>query len=588
MTTFTGHSLISGTAAGTLLHATVPLSFWGGVDPLTGIVIDQHHPLNGQTLAGKILAIPSGRGSSTGSSVLLELLVNGHAPAALVFVEKEEILTLGAVVAEELFEKSLPIIQLTEADFYCLQTDCTAALNNQYLSLVNDKKNGVPAFDAMLMESVDTTVVKVQATTLSLNSSDVATLNGDRGKAAQVAMQIVTRMASIQGADSLIDIKQAHIDACVYNGPSSLLFAQQLVDWGGQVCVPTTLNAISVDQQRWQQQGIEAAVGQPASDLGDAYLAMGAKLSFTCAPYLLDSAPSMGEQIVWAESNAVVYANSVLGARTQKYADFMDVCIALTGRAPKVGSHMDSGRLPNLVLTVEPPKTVNDAYWPLLGYHLGLIAGFELPIVYGLENSAPTTDNLKAFSAAFATTSSTAMIHIAGVTPEADIAHRHLLAPTPDFPSRHIKASELLTTFQQLNTAHDTKVNMICLGNPHFSLSECCQLANLCEGNHKHAEVAVLVTMGRSIHERAIKAGYVKTLEAFGVQFITDTCWCMITHPVIPDRASVLMTNSGKYAHYAPGLVGKSIYFDSLKNCVKAAISGQHHSQVPDWLADTE
>src|SRR5690606_15440457 len=116
----------------------------------------------------------------------------------------------------------------------------------------------------------------------------------------------------------LLDITQAHIDGCIYTGPASLRFARQLADWGGRVKVPTTLNSISVDQRRWRQLGVDVAFGEPASQLADAYVEMGARASFTCAPYLLDSAPRLGEQIVWAESNAVVYANSVLGARTLK------------------------------------------------------------------------------------------------------------------------------------------------------------------------------------------------------------------------------------------------------------------------------
>ncbi len=121
------------------------------------------------------------------------------------------------------------------------------------------------------------------------------------------------------------------------------------MQWGATLRVPTTLNSISVDQRRWRELGIDPTLGEPASALGDAYMAMGAQLSFTCAPYLLDSAPKAGEQIVWAESNAVVYANSVLGARTLKYPDYLDICIALTGRAPLIGCHLNAHYAPGLV-----------------------------------------------------------------------------------------------------------------------------------------------------------------------------------------------------------------------------------------------
>src|SRR5690606_9047296 len=174
-------------------------------------------------------------------------------------------------------------------------------------------------------------------------------------------------------------------------------FARRLVEWGARVRVPTTLNAISVDRRRWRAQGVDAAFGVPAAALADAYLAMGARPSFTCAPYLLDSAPAFGEQIGWAESNAVVYANSVIGARTMKYPDFLDICIALTGRAPRAGCHLDSGRRAALALDVELPEGADDAFWPLLGYACGARSGDAIPLIVGLERSAPAPDDLKAF-----------------------------------------------------------------------------------------------------------------------------------------------------------------------------------------------
>ena len=254
----------------------------------------------------------------------------------------------------------------------------------------------------------------ISESTVNLSETDQELLNGNHGKAAQLAMQIVVRMANLQGAEELVDVVQAHIDACVYNGPSSLMFAQQLESLGGKVRIPTTLNSLSVDKRCWKQQGVAEEFGTPASQLGDAYIAMGAKPSYTCAPYLLDSAPKFGQQIVWAESNAVSYANSVIGARTQKYPDFLDACIALTGRAPATGTHLDDGRIPSLKVRVADvdKNRVDDAFWPLLGYHIGVISQNTIPIVYGLEDFSPTPDDLKAFSAAFATTSSVPMYHL--------------------------------------------------------------------------------------------------------------------------------------------------------------------------------
>ena len=419
--------------------------------------------------------------------------------------------------------------------------------------------------------------------TLELSELDQALLAGHHGQAAQVAMQIVLRMARLQGAQRLVDVTQAHIDGCIYTGPASLRFAEQLVQWGAKVRVPTTLNSISVDQRRWRELGIDPALGVPASALGDAYMAMGAQLSFTCAPYLLDSAPQAGEQIVWAESNAVVYANSVLGARTLKYPDYLDICIALTGRAPLIGCHLDAQRKAGLQVQVPKLADLDDAFYPLLGYHIGALAGSRIPLVLGLEQHQPSLDDLKAFGAAFATTSAAPMFHIAGVTPEA-LDPRQVLEADVLLPQENIHLQDLLVSWRELNSARDSRVDMVSLGNPHFSLSEFGHLARLCRGRHKHPAVVVAITCGRAVLEQARAAGHIAVIEAFGATLVTDTCWCMLGEPVIPLAATTLMTNSGKYAHYAPGLVGRKVHFASLKECVEAACTATASGRLPAWL----
>jgi len=378
-TSLPGRSLVEGAAQGPLLFADVGLSFWGGVDPFSGEVIDRHHALSGEYLAGRVLALPSGRGSCTGSSVMMELISNGHAPAALVLAEPDEILTLGVLVAQVIFERSLPVL--------CIGREAFAALRGQAFARVEG--TSLTLFDATPRDhwQAPTTPVQAQpaASSVELSEHDLALLDGQYGKAAQVAMRIILQMAELQGAPALLDVTQAHIDGCIYTGPASLRFAEQLVQWGARVRVPTTLNSISVDQRRWRELGVDPALGVPASALGDAYMAMGAQLSFTCAPYLLDSAPKAGEQIVWAESNAVVYANSVLGARTQKYPDYLDICIALTGRAPLIGCHLDAQRKAQLQIELPALGELDDSFYPLLGYHIGGLSGSRIPLVLGLE-----------------------------------------------------------------------------------------------------------------------------------------------------------------------------------------------------------
>ncbi len=562
-----GRPLVGGSGAGPLLVGDVGLSFWGGVDPQSGLVIDTHHPLAGQCVTGRVLAIPQGRGSCTGSAVLLELILAGRAPAAIIVSEPEEILTLGALVAQQLFGLDMPVLQVSAADFQRLGDYSHAALKAGRLVLadrplgIDDGADGdrPPAPPALRLDAIDRDL-----------------LEGRHGAAAAAAMRLVLAMAALQGADSLIDVAQVHVDGCIYIGPASLRFAELLVSLGARVRVPTTLNAISVDRRGWRAQGIDAELGVPASALADAYVAMGARPTFTCAPYLLESAPAFGDQIGWAESNAVVYANSVIGARTMKYPDFLDICIALTGRAPRAGCHVDAGRRAVLAIDMGLPDGADDAFWPLAGYCCGLLAAGDIPLIRGLEASRPSRDDLKAFGAAFATVAAAPMFHIAGVTPEAD----------GQAPGRSVTLAveDLRRGWDELNSSEDAEIGLVSLGNPHFSLAECERLAGLVEGRRRAPDVPVVVTCGRAVHEAAEKAGHVARAEAFGVAFVTDTCWCMLGEPVIPVTAKALMTNSGKYAHYAPGLVGRSVRFGSLAACIEAACSGKAALARPDWL----
>jgi len=572
----TGRSLVAGAAQGALLFADVGLSFWGGVDSASGEVIDRHHPLSGEFLSGCVLAIPSGRGSCTGSSVLMELISNGHAPAALVLAEPDEILTLGVLVAQTIFARSLPVLCIGREAFATLRDHAFARVDGDTLNLFEN----LPG-DAW--QALDKPLSTDSHASIELTGFDQALLDGQHGQAAQMAMHIVLRMAELQGARSLVDVTQAHIDGCIYTGPASLRFAQQLVEWGAKVRVPTTLNSISVDQRRWRELGIDPALGEPASALGDAYMAMGAQLSYTCAPYLLDSAPKAGEQIVWAESNAVVYANSVLGARTLKYPDYLDICIALTGRAPLIGCHLDAQRKASLQIELPVLGELDDAFYPLLGYHIGALAGSRVPLVLGLENRQPSLDDLKAFGAAFATTSAAPLFHIAGVTPEA-IDPTQVLEADASIPVEKIRLKDLLLSWRELNSARDHHVDVVSLGNPHFSFSEFAHLARLCRGRHKHPDVVLAITCGRAVLEQAREAGHIAVIEAFGATLVTDTCWCMLGEPVIPPAATTLMTNSGKYAHYAPGLVGRKVHFASLAECVDTACTAIASGRLPAWL----
>lgn len=583
---YRGHACVHGKASGTLIASNQELSFWGGVHSTTGEIIDQHHTLKGQRLEDKILAIPGGRGSCSGSTVLLELLLNHKGPRAIVFQRREDILTLGVMVAEEIFGRAIPIVVLEPAHFHkLLKLDghvvhvdghCVSGSEighdpSQHLAVDDKARPAAP-----------------HAAKVKLSAADEAFLDGSHGRAARASMRIILRMAELLEVDELMDVTQVHVDSCVYTGPGSLAFAERLRDWGGKVRVPTTMNSVSIEQRRRRAPGSDPLFAGAAEKLSTAFTSMGAKPTFTCAPYQLESAPKLGDQVAWAESNAVVYANSVLGARTRKYPDMLDIAIALTGRAPAGGLHLETNRLASLVVRVsgiEDAQVIDDSFYPLLGYRIGALASDHIPAVVGLQFLAPSKDDLKAFGAAFATVSSAPMFHIVGVTPEATTLAQ-VVAQTPATRSVRVGVDELAACWDELNsTSRGRPVDLVSLGNPHFSFSEVRRLAQLCRGRSKHAGVAVMVTCGRSVFHLTRQAGLVDELEAFGCRFITDTCWCMISRETIPATDDAIMTNSAKYAHYGPGLTGKPFYFGSLAACVDVACRGGRGGALPPWMA---
>lgn len=554
----TARSILAGTAEGPILATHEPLSFWGGVDPATGRIIDVHHPLHGQSIKGVVLMMPSTRGSCTGSGVLLDLALNGMAPAALIFCQPEDVVTLGALIADKMFGHSLPVLRLPPEEWERLRKEPEAAITPTIVT--------APGFTLPLTASKETGI--------ALSAADQAMVAGEEGDVTKLAMEIICAMAENQGAERLIDVAQAHIDGCIYASAANLIFAEKMVDMGAQVRVPTTMNAISVDREHWQAQAVPAAFGRPAARLADAYVQMGCRNTFTCSPYLLETAPEQGDTIAWAESNAVIYANTVLGARTAKHPDFLDLCIAITGRAPLSGVYLDQNRFAQRIIHVDIPEGFDDAFWPLIGYLAGKVSPDRIPLLKGLGDAKPTPENLKALCAAFGTTSAAPMLHVEGVTPEA-----HLISPSAD--TAFITKDDMAAGWKLLNDGPDA-VDLVAIGSPHASLEECRAFADALRGGK--ALTTTIITAGRYVIASAREEGTLERLETAGVQVIPDLCWCSISEPVFPAGAKALMTNSGKYAHYGPGLSGRAVRFGSLAHCAEAAQTGQVARGLPTWL----
>lgn len=420
---------------------------------------------------------------------------------------------------------------------------------------------------------------------ITLDDEERAMLAGELGAAAQFAVRLLARMAPLYGADRLLPVTRAHIDGCIYSGDAGLEYAERLVAMGGVVRVPTSLNVVSLDRARWRQLGMPAPYANSARRIADAYIAMGAMPTFTCAPYQTEARPSFGEQIAWSESNAVAFANSVCGARTNRYGDFLDIACALAGRVPAAGLHLDAARRATTRIDLAPlPRGLpqRDDFWPVLGYLIGSLVTDDVPVITGLD-ATPTEDQLKALCAASATSGAVAMLHLAGITPE---------APTPDIAlggrpaERTIRVGhdDLLAARRSLTTTDREQIDIVAFGSPHCSLDECRRIARLVEGARAAQGVTVFITTSRAVRDLLDRSGDLRTLEAFGARVTADTC-IVVAPPLVPPGAQVLMTDSAKYAHYGPGLLGMDAVYGSTEACIASAVAGRVIHDDTGWTA---
>lgn len=410
--------------------------------------------------------------------------------------------------------------------------------------------------------------------TLILNDKDRDMLRGDHGPATKMAMSILVRMAEISGAKELLDITGAHIDSTVYIGDAGLEFAEKLASLGAKVSVPTTLNVSGLDEHHWQEWAVSSDWARQAHRQMVAYQSMGTIPTWTCAPYQTKMKPAFGQQIAWGESNAIAFANSVLGARTERYPDLFDICCAITGRAPAIGLHLTENRAGNLLLQLQDiPLDLQhrDDFYPVLGHFMGKVSGEKIPVIAGM-NMTPNEDQLKALGAASASSGAVAMFHMVGITPEAPTIEDAFRGNQPD-KTITVTMDLLRESYQALTHTDSERLDMIVLGSPHFSLAEFKQIAPLVEGKQKHPDIKFLVTSSRAMVQLAKHAGLIDSLQAFGAQLTVDTC--ILTSPMLPEELKYLMTNSAKFAYYSPGLLNKKITFGSLKDCVTSAIEGK-------------
>jgi predicted aconitase len=407
-----------------------------------------------------------------------------------------------------------------------------------------------------------------------LSDADRAMLAGAEGPATELSMRVVVKLAEVAGAGELIDITSAHVDGCLFHGQAGLDFAERLVQGGASVRVPTTLNVSSLDLLHPGRYRGDRETALAARRLMDAYVAMGCRQTWTCAPYQLPERPSFGEHLAWAESNAIVFANSVIGARTGRYGDFIDICAAITGRVPNAGLHLTERRRGQVVFEVHglPERLLDaDAVYPLLGHVVGARTGSMIPVVDRLPPGV-SEDRLKALGAAAASSGEVALVHVTGSTPEAStlaeaLQHRGPVRVVEITPATIRAARDVLTT------AHDGRLVGVNVGTPHFSVHEFGELVRLLADRRVHPEVEFYANTSRHVLAEIQARGWLAVLETAGVRLVVDTCTYVTA--ILRHTGGVVMTNSAKWAWYAPGNLGVQVSFGSLRECVDSAVEGR-------------
>jgi len=405
-------------------------------------------------------------------------------------------------------------------------------------------------------------------------------LDGAAGEASAMAMRIISDMGRIQGAARLIPVSSAHIDGCLFHGKSGVEFAERLVSLKGRVAIPSSLNVGALDLQNPEKIRLASRERDLARRLMNAYVALGCTPTWTCAPYQAGYRPKPGEDIAWAESNAIVFANSVLGARTNRYGDFMDICCAITGRAPYTGLHRPENRYATTLVNtraVSARLKQEDAFYAVLGSWLGRIMGGEIAVISGLPGDV-SDDQLKSLGASAASSGGVALFHVAGVTPEAPSVSAALNQLPPE-RELELTMDVLISERDRLSTAAPEQLNVVAVGSPHFSLDEFSELLRLLD--NRSCSIPLIACTGRHVIRQLEELAWIPQLTRSGVELIIDTC--VVVTPILRQSSGVLMTNSGKFAHYSPSLTGHEVVFGSLADCVNSAVAGTVVRDESGW-----
>ncbi len=399
-------------------------------------------------------------------------------------------------------------------------------------------------------------------------------LDGAFGEPQRISLQVLVKLGEAYGAERMVQIQSAHLVGSSYQiaGEAGIAIYTRLVEQGARVKVRTTSDPGSIDFARWREFRTPAEYAERQILIAELLDRMGVIPTWTCTPYTIFNVPRFGEDLGWSESSAVVFANSVIGARTNRLAAYVDVCAALVGRVPRFGLHLTEHRRGEVLFELDPDLSTSfeDHDFPVLGYLVGQVTGDRIPVIVGIREA--TFDQLKAFGAAAAASGSVALYHMVGITPEARTLDEAFGGRAPA-ERVAVGPREITRTLEQMSTGQGGAVDVVGVGCPHASIDQMRRYASLIHGKRVHAGVELWVCTNAVVEEMARKMGYVETIERAGAKLMVGTC-----HNDCPLGAwgfRRLVTDSGKFAYYTPTTVGTECVFASTEACIAAAITGQ-------------
>lgn len=407
---------------------------------------------------------------------------------------------------------------------------------------------------------------------MQLTEEEKRMLDGELGSGYQKAMEILVALGKIYGSEKMIPVKSAHISGNSYkgSGAAGLKFVTSLADTKNKFKIYTTLNPLSVDNENWRELGFLEEDFKNQMATVDAYRRMGCGFPYTCTPFLAGNLPRFGENIAWAESSALLFANSVIGARTNREGGISALASGLAGRTPLYGYHIDENRRATILIeNMSNLKTTSD--YSALGYHLGCLVEGEVPFLTHL-NGRPTIEDLMAFSAGIATSGNTTLFHIQGVTPE---SQNPQLASKRNINRKIVVSDEdLKAVYHRLSGSTQSDIDYVGVGCPHLSIIGLSEIAAILgrKSRRVHPRVRFWVFTSSFVKEKSDRMGFSKTIIEAGGEIVCNTCVTSSSYEKFGFRN--FATNSAKAAHYTPALAGLNPFFGSMEDCIEAAITG--------------